>query len=142
VTNTSCTVPPAFEREIVECFDSYTQRNEDQSPYGPLVSQGTTGCLVDNATGAPICTAWMYTGMCLLSVFVVHMCTDGTTMGAIGFTGQVSTYGTGGFYQLLATTRDESTAIVDHLMVSISPNTRHKLAGESLDHPRYTCCVH
>ncbi len=112
-------MPAAFTREIVECFDSYSLLDEDQGSYGPLVDYGTSGCLTDNSTGAPICTAWMYTGMCHLRVFVVYVCTDGSTMGAIGFTGQVSTYGTGGFYQLLSTNLEDSTAIVDHLRVGL-----------------------
>ena len=62
VHNKSCTVPTAFSREILECFDSYTAVDADTKPYGPLVRpEGRLGCLKDSED-YPVCSAWEYTG--------------------------------------------------------------------------------
>jgi hypothetical protein len=86
VNNDSCIVPDDFRETIVGCYDAYSSGVEDKKPFGLMNG-----------------TAWTYQSAGMLK-----------SMGS-GYSGQIASYGSGGYIQLLPSTHDEASAVIQNL---------------------------
>jgi polycystin 2 len=87
----SCNVHPYFRSYISDCYDTYSYLSEDQTPYGPYLNNQND--MTD--------TAFFYQSYAQLQAPIVS--------------GQISTYGGGGYVKNLATTSAASSAIMQGL---------------------------
>jgi len=90
----SCEVHDDFKDLINECYDSYAESIEDTKDFVPL------------SLNEPSNTAWRY--------FTEDELDGSSHWGLLGVT-----YGGGGYYRDLNTTKNESSAIIDHLFSNL-----------------------
>lgn len=90
----SCSIPSAFSGQITTCFAPYDQNTELRTPLSPAHTPS-------NATAG------------------AYIFRTASELGGSSYWGQVTTYGGGGFVQLLAGTQNGSIAIVDDLLYNL-----------------------